>query len=84
MNCTQKIKIGSRSSDLTNNIKGIPHISILSLLFFKIYISGLLFFPAKCEICYFPDDNSLYSCHINLDTIFTDPLKDMNGLYAIY
>ena len=51
-------------SDWTNIVKGIPQGSILSLLLFNIFINDLFFFLAKCEICCFADDNSLYSSGI--------------------
>ena len=63
-------------SDWTNIVKGIPQGSILSLLLFYIFINDLFFFSAKCEICYFADDNSLYSCGMNLDNIFTNLIQD--------
>ena len=54
---------------MTNIVKGIPQGSILSLLLFNILINDLFFFSAKCEICYFADANSLYSCDMNLDNM---------------
>ena len=69
MNRTQGIKIGSAFIDWTNIAKGIPQGSTLSLLLFNIFINDLFFFSAKREICSFADDNSLYSCGMNLDNI---------------
>ena len=48
----------------------------MSLLHFNIFINDLFFFPAKCEIRYFADGNSLYSCAMNLDNIFTNLIQD--------
>ena len=42
---------------------------------FNIIINYLFFFSPKCEICYFADNDSLYSCGMNLDNTY------MNGLY---
>ena len=75
-NRTQIIKIDSTFSDWTNIVKGIPQGSILNLLLFYIFINDLFFFSAKCEICYFADDNSLYSCGMNLDNMFTNLIQD--------
>ena len=72
MNHTRRIKIGLTFGDLTNIVKGISQGSILNLFLFNIFINDLFFFSAKCEICYFTDDNSLYSCCMNLDNMFTN------------
>ena len=69
MNRTQRIKIGSAFIDWTNIAKGILQGSTLSLLLFNIFVNDLFFFSAKREICSFADDNSLYSCGMNLDSI---------------
>ena len=54
---------------------------------FNIFINDLFFFSARCEICNFAEDNSLYSCGMNLDNIFSNLIQDMktymNGLHAI-
>ena len=41
------------------------------------------FFSAKCEICNFADDNSLYSCGMNLDNIFFNLIQDGKGIWMI-
>ena len=69
MNRTQRIKIGSAFIDWTNIAKGILQGSTLSFLLFNIFVNDLFFFSAKREICSFADDNSLYSCGMNLDNM---------------
>ena len=71
MNRTQRIKIGSAFIDWTNIAKRILQGSTMSLLLLNIFINSLFFFSAKYEISYFADDDSLYSCGMNLGNIFT-------------
>ena len=80
-NRTQRIKIGSAFSHWTNILKGIPQGSILGPLLFNISINDLFFSSAKYEICNFTDDNSLFSCGINLDNIFSNLMQDLKNVY---
>ena len=68
-NRTKRIKIGSTFSDWTNILKDIPQGSTLGPLLFNIFINDLFFFSSKCEIYNLADDNSLYSCGMNLNNI---------------
>ena len=74
-NRTQRIKIGLTFSDQMNIVNVILQGSILSLIL-NVFINDLFFSSAKCEICYFAYDNSLYSCGMNLDNIFTNLTQD--------
>ena len=48
---------------------------------FNIFVNDLFFFSAKCEFCYFSDDNSLHSCGMSLDYIFTNLSQNMLNVY---
>ena len=80
-NRIKSIKVGTTFSHWTNILKSIPQGSILGPLLFKIFINDLFFSSAKCEICNFADDNSLYSCGMNLDNVFSNLIQDMENVY---
>ena len=80
-NRPKRYNIGSTFSHWTNILKGIPQGSILGPLLFNNFINDLFFFSAKCEVCNFADDNSLYSCGMNLDNIFSNLTQDMENVY---
>ena len=67
--------------DWTNIVNDILQSVILSLLLSNIFFNDLFFFSAKFEICYFAYDNSLYSCGMNLDNIFTNLIQDTWNVY---
>ena len=68
----------------TNIVNDIRQVFIMSLLLSNIFINDLLFFSAKFEICYFAYDNSLYSCGMNLDNIFTNLIQDTWNVYECF
>ena len=82
-NRTQRIKRGSTFSDLTNIVKSILQRAILGPLLFNILINYSFFFSAKCQICYFVYDNSLYCCGMNLDSIFSDLIQDVKHIWMV-
>ena len=76
-NRTQRIKAYSTFNDWTSILKGISQGSELGLLIFNIFINNVFFFAAKCEICNFAGNyNSLYSCGVNLDNVFSALVED--------
>ena len=70
--------------DWTNIVNNILQGFILSLLLSNIFINDFFFFSAKYEICYFAYDNSLYSCGMNLDNIFTNLIQDTWNVYECF
>ena len=41
----------------------------------------MFFFPAKSEICKLADDNSFYSCGMNLECIVSNLINNMENRY---
>ena len=73
-NCKQTTKISYSYSESYDIVRGVPQGSILGPLFFNLFINDLFLFIERTNICNFADDNTIYSCNINLQTI----LKDLN------
>ena len=73
----QRTKIGSSYSDWYEIIRGVPQGSILGPLLFNIFINDLFLFIEKTKICNFADDNTIYSCNNNLQTILKNLKHDM-------
>ena len=74
-------KYCKRGSNIVNKI---PQGFVLSLLLSIFFINDFFFFSAKFEICYFAYDNSLYSCGMNLDNIFTNLIQDTWNVYECF
>ena len=76
----QRTKISFSYSEWYDIIRGVPLGSILDLLFFNLLINDLLLFIERTNICNFSDDNTIYSCNINLQTILKNLKYDMQNI----
>ena len=73
----QRTKVGSSYSDWYEIVRSVPQGSILGPLLFNIFINDLFLYIEKTNICNFADDNTIYSCKINLQTILKNLMHDM-------
>ena len=78
-NRKQKTKISSSYSDWYI-VRGVPQGSVLGPIFFNLFINDLFLCIKKTKICNFADDNIIYSCNINLQTILKDLKYDMQNI----
>ena len=60
-------------------VRGVPQGSILVPLFFNLFINDLFLFIERTNICNSADDNTIYSCNINQQTILKDLKHDMQN-----
>ena len=79
-NCKQRTKISSSYSDCYDIVRGVAQGSILGPLFFNLFINDPFLFIKKTNICNFADDNTIYRCNINLQTILKDLKYDMQNM----
>ena len=67
-------------SDWYDIVRGVPQGLILGPLFFNLFINDLFLFIERTNICNFADDNTIYSCNINLQTILKNRKYDMQNI----
>ena len=65
-NRKQRTKISSYSN-WYDIVRGVPECLILGPLFFNLLINNLFLFIERTNICNLADDNTIYSCNINLN-----------------
>ena len=78
------MKISSSYSDWYDIVRCVPHGSILGSLLVNLFIYDLSLFIERRNICNFADDNTIYSCNINLQTTLTDLKYDMQNILKCF
>ena len=79
-NRKQRMKISSSNSEWYDIVRRVPQGSILGPLFLNLFTNDIFLFMERTNICNFADDNTIYSCNINLQTILKDVRYDMQNI----
>ena len=82
-NRKQRTRISSSYNDWHDIVRDIPQGSNSGPLFFKLFVNDLFLFIERTNICNFADDNTIYSCNINLHTILKDLKYDMQNILMV-
>ena len=77
-NRKQRTKIGFSYTDWFEFIRGIPQGSLFGPLL--IFINDIFFEIQKSNICNFADDNTLYSCSQDLQTVIENLTCDVKNV----
>ena len=83
-NRKQRTKVSSSYSAWYDIVRGVPQGSILGPLFFNLFINDLFLFIERTNIGHFADDNTIYSCKIDLQTILKDLKYDMQNILKCF
>ena len=82
-NRKQRTEISSSYSDWYDIVRAVLQGSILGQLFFNLFMDDLFLFIKGTNICNVADDNTIYSCSINLQTILKYLKYDMQNILTL-
>ena len=73
----QRVKIGSMCSSRQEIKSGVIQGSVLEPFLFNSFINDFFYVMQHSQVCNFADDNTIYACGKNLDSVISNIEKDM-------
>ena len=80
-NRKHRVRINNDFSEWRDIIYGIPQGSILSPLFFNIYLIDLFYFTDNFRLINYANDNTTYACEINVEEVITTLENSAKSLF---